>query len=65
LILAFGVGALTGAAGALTLRRRKQVGEMPTGDVAGHLGDTALPPPGGRPDEPSPVPVKTPAVQRV
>ncbi|WP_200215463.1 hypothetical protein [Micromonospora coerulea] len=63
LILAFGLGALTGAAGALTLHRR-QAGDIPAGDAASQLGDTALPSPGGRFDEPSQGSVKTPAVQR-
>ncbi|MBM0238141.1 hypothetical protein JNW88_15045 [Micromonospora sp. ATA32] len=64
LILAFWVGALTGAAGALTLRRRRQAGDIPAGDVAGHLGDTASPPPGRRFDKPSQGSVKTPEVQQ-
>lgn len=64
LILAFGVGALTGATGALTLQRRRHAGDIPAADVAGHLGDTALPPLDWRSDEPSPGSVRTPAVQQ-
>lgn len=64
LILAFGVGALTGATGALTLRRRRHADDIPAADVASHLADTALPPLSRRSDEPSPGSVKTPAVQQ-
>ena len=63
LILAFGVGALAGAAGTLTLRRRSQGGDIPTADVADHLGDTAFPSLGARLDEPSQGSVKTPELQ--
>ncbi|MER7333959.1 MULTISPECIES: hypothetical protein [unclassified Micromonospora] len=48
----------------LTLRRRWQGGDIPAGDVAGHLGDTAFPSLGARLDEPSQGSVKTPELQQ-
>ncbi|MFI6262960.1 hypothetical protein [Micromonospora sp. NPDC051006] len=50
LVLAFAVGALTGAAGALMLRRHRQGSDIPAGDAAGHLSDTAFPSPVERSD---------------
>lgn len=64
LILAFGAGALAGAAGTLTLRLRRQGGDIPTADAVGHLGDTAFPSPVGRSDGPSPGAVTAPALQQ-
>jgi hypothetical protein len=63
LILAFGVGALTGATGALTLRRRRHADAIQAADVA-DLENTALPPLGWRSDEPSPGSMKTSVVQQ-
>ncbi|WP_430503083.1 hypothetical protein ACQRWP_16285 [Micromonospora trifolii] len=48
LILAFAAGALTGAAGTLTLRRHRQEVDFAAGDVAGQLDDGTAPPLGGR-----------------
>ncbi|MEV0329367.1 hypothetical protein AB0H63_23405 [Micromonospora echinospora] len=54
LILAFAAGALSGAVSTLTLRRRadgirsEDVHGSLVGDVAGPLGETTVPPLGGR-----------------
>lgn len=62
LALAFAAGALTGAVSTLALRRRRHDGSMPPegvggpfmgGDVAGPLGESRVPPLGGRFDAPS------------
>ncbi|MFE9193045.1 hypothetical protein ACFYL6_25925 [Micromonospora sp. NPDC007208] len=64
LILAFAAGALTGAAGTLTLRRRGQDGAFPT-DVVGQLDADLTPPLGGRIDaSPQGPPVSLPAPPR-
>ncbi|MDZ5444444.1 hypothetical protein U2F26_17135 [Micromonospora sp. 4G57] len=63
LILAFAAGALTGAASALTLRRRRQEGGIPPSDVADQLGETAVPSLGGPFDGPAQESMTTPAVQ--
>ncbi|MET7951009.1 hypothetical protein [Micromonospora sp. NPDC005324] len=65
LILAFAAGALTGAAGTLTLRRRRQESDFAAGDVAGQLDDGTAPSLGGRIDaSPQGSPVSLPAVPR-
>ncbi|MET7707486.1 hypothetical protein [Micromonospora sp. NPDC005413] len=63
LILAFAAGTLTGAAGMLTLRRSRQDGDLPTGDVAGQLDESVAPSLGGRFDASPQGPVSTPAAQ--
>ncbi|TDC38402.1 hypothetical protein [Micromonospora sp. KC213] len=63
LILAFAAGALTGSAGALTLRRRRQEGGFPAGDAAGHLTEPSGPPLGERFDGPSLGSTSMPAAQ--
>ncbi len=52
LILAFAAGALTGTAGTLTLRRRRQEDGFAAGDVAAQLGGGSAPSLGGRIDGP-------------
>ncbi|NYH41963.1 hypothetical protein HNR22_001690 [Micromonospora jinlongensis] len=65
LILAFAAGALTGAAGTLTLRRHRQEGDFATGDVTGQLDDVATPSLGGRIEaSPQGTPVRSPAAPR-
>ncbi|WCN79451.1 hypothetical protein [Micromonospora sp. LH3U1] len=63
LILAFAAGAVIGAAGTLTLRRRRQDGGFPTGDVASEFDEGIAPTLGGRIDAPSHGPVIRPAAQ--
>jgi hypothetical protein len=63
LILAFAAGALTGSAGVLTLRRRRQEGGFPAADAVGHLTETPVSSPGGRVDGPSQGLVGMPAAQ--
>ncbi|WP_406070557.1 hypothetical protein [Micromonospora sp. NBC_01638] len=63
LILAFAAGAVTGAAGTLTLRRRRQDGGFPTGDIASQFDERIAPTLGGRIDAPSHGPVSRPAAQ--
>ncbi|MBQ0906545.1 hypothetical protein [Micromonospora sp. U21] len=62
-MLAFAAGALTGAAGMLTLRRRWQEADTPTDEAGAQLGQSA-PPLGGRYDSPSQKSVSTPAAQQ-
>ncbi|MGK5741430.1 hypothetical protein [Micromonospora sp. URMC 103] len=65
LVLAFSAGALTGAAGVLALRRhRQQASDIPAGDFAGQLGDTAFPSPVRRSDGFSQGSLTAPAVQQ-
>lgn len=63
LVLAFAAGALTGAASALTMRRRRQDGDFPAGDVAGQLGESAVPLLGERFDGSPQNSISTPAIQ--
>ncbi|MFF3867719.1 hypothetical protein [Micromonospora sp. NPDC001898] len=62
LVLAFAAGAVTGAASMLTLRRRRHDtgmhgevvhGSLSGDDVAGPLGETAVPPVSARLDAPA------------
>ncbi|MEH1164018.1 hypothetical protein V6V47_01375 [Micromonospora sp. CPCC 205539] len=62
LALAFAAGAMFGAAGTLTLRRRQSEVDLP-GEVAGHLDAAPVPPLGGRLGGSSPAPVREPAAQ--
>lgn len=63
LILAFTAGAVTGAASILTLRRRRQDGDFPAGDIAGQLDDGLAPSLGGRIDASPQRPMNMPATQ--
>lgn len=63
LILAFAAGALTAAAGTLTLRRRRQAGALPTDAEAGQLDDSPVPSLAARIDGPAQNPISMPTVQ--
>ncbi|MCO1596198.1 hypothetical protein M8C17_13595 [Micromonospora sp. RHAY321] len=63
LFLAFAAGAVAGAASMLTLRRGRQDGGFPAGDVAGQLDDGFAPSLGGSIDASPQGPVSTPAAQ--
>ncbi|MFI6243035.1 hypothetical protein ACIBEF_24480 [Micromonospora sp. NPDC050795] len=63
LVLAFAVGAVTGAASMLTLRGRRQDGGFPPADVAGQLDDGLAPMTGGRIDAPAHKPESAPLAQ--
>ncbi|RLP86445.1 hypothetical protein EAD98_28760 [Micromonospora sp. CV4] len=63
LMLAFAAGALTGAAGMLTLRRRWQEADI-SADAAGAAAGKSSPPLGGRYDNPTQKTVSTPATQQ-
>ncbi|WP_433342821.1 hypothetical protein [Micromonospora sp. CA-111912] len=72
LVLAFAAGAVTGAASMLTLRRRRHDAGMPGqdvhgslrgDDVAGPLGESAVPPVSARLDAPAHGPVSMSAAR--
>ncbi|MFC6022864.1 hypothetical protein ACFP2T_42760 [Plantactinospora solaniradicis] len=63
LILAFAAGALTAAAGTLTLRRRRQDGGLPTDADAGQLDGNPVPSLEGRIDGLPQNPISTPTAQ--